>query len=169
MRSLWLLTILSVTALAQPSNKVPEPDARFESLVHQFDYNNKAPLDIREEHREERDGATVIELSYASPGGRRVPVSAAGFAPCALGSTKFVGHHRWSEASSDQEEAMDTRRIGSLTVSFERAAQVCNRSVAALWIESTGWPSDMGHTPSGDACPVAAGSMRPRAAGQAGR
>jgi cephalosporin-C deacetylase-like acetyl esterase len=73
MRSLWLLTILSVTALAQPSNKVPEPDARFESLAHQFDYDRKAPLDIREEHREGRDGATVIDLSYASPRGGRVP------------------------------------------------------------------------------------------------
>jgi cephalosporin-C deacetylase-like acetyl esterase len=73
MRSLWLLTILSATALAQPSNKVPEPDARFESLVHQFDYDRKAPLDIREEHREEPDGATVIDLSYVSPRGGRVP------------------------------------------------------------------------------------------------
>src|ERR1700682_6211804 len=73
MRSLWLLTILSVTALAQPSNKVSEPEARFEGLVHQFDYNNRAPSDIREEHREERDGATVVDPSYASPRGGRVP------------------------------------------------------------------------------------------------
>jgi len=73
MRSLWLLSILSVTALAQPANKAPERDSRFESLVHQFDYDRKAPLDIREEHREERDGATIIDLSYASPRGGRVP------------------------------------------------------------------------------------------------
>jgi dienelactone hydrolase len=46
---------------------------RFEELARQFDYDSKAPLDVREAGRQQRDGATVIDLSYASPRGGRVP------------------------------------------------------------------------------------------------
>jgi cephalosporin-C deacetylase-like acetyl esterase len=50
-------------------------DPGFEKLAREFDYDRNAPLDIREEHREERNGAIVIDLSYASPRGGRVPAS----------------------------------------------------------------------------------------------
>jgi dienelactone hydrolase len=46
---------------------------RFEELVKQFDYDAKAPVDVREVGRERRRGATVIDMSYASPRGGRVP------------------------------------------------------------------------------------------------
>jgi dienelactone hydrolase len=46
---------------------------RFEELVRQFDYDAKAPLDVKEVGREKRQGATVIDLTYASPRGGRVP------------------------------------------------------------------------------------------------
>ena len=46
---------------------------RFEELARQFDYDSKTPLDVREAGRQRRDGATVIDLSYASPRGGRVP------------------------------------------------------------------------------------------------
>jgi hypothetical protein len=47
-------------------------ETKFEDLVHQFDYDRKAPLNVREEKKEQRDGATVVELSYdgARVGGR---------------------------------------------------------------------------------------------------
>ncbi|MCY0725654.1 hypothetical protein OVW19_28355, partial [Klebsiella pneumoniae] len=37
------------------------------------DYDSKAPLDVREVGRERRDGVTIIDLTYASPRGGRVP------------------------------------------------------------------------------------------------
>lgn len=46
---------------------------RAEELARQFDYDRKAPLDVREVGRERRDGVTIIDLSYASPLGGRVP------------------------------------------------------------------------------------------------
>jgi dienelactone hydrolase len=46
---------------------------RIEDLARQFDYDNKAPLDVREVGRERRDGVTIIDITYASPLGGRVP------------------------------------------------------------------------------------------------
>lgn len=46
---------------------------RFEELVREFDYDARAPLDVREVSRTSRDGVTVIDLTYSSPQGGRVP------------------------------------------------------------------------------------------------
>lgn len=70
LKPICLFTLCASIALAQPSNKTPKSDGQFENLVHQFDYDRKSPLDIREEHREERGGASIVEMSYTSPGGR---------------------------------------------------------------------------------------------------
>jgi dienelactone hydrolase len=67
MRFLLLLSLVltcSVVDFGQP---------RFEDLVKQFDYDAKVPLDVKEVGREKRRGATVIDLTYASPRGGRVP------------------------------------------------------------------------------------------------
>ena len=69
----FLLGAASVHA-ADKSEK-SSPPLRFEDLVREFDYDRNALLNIREEHKEERDGATVIELSYDSPRGGRVPAT----------------------------------------------------------------------------------------------
>jgi dienelactone hydrolase len=45
----------------------------FEELVKQFDYDAKAPVDVRVVGKERKQGATVIDMSYASPRGGRVP------------------------------------------------------------------------------------------------
>jgi cephalosporin-C deacetylase-like acetyl esterase len=72
------LIMLSVVVLA---STVPgaEPNAqakpRFEEFARQFDYDPKASLNVREEKKEDRDGVTVIELSYDSPRGGRVPAT----------------------------------------------------------------------------------------------
>jgi dienelactone hydrolase len=49
------------------------PKQRFKDLVRQFDYDKKASLDVTELGREDRDGVTVVDLTYASPRGGRVP------------------------------------------------------------------------------------------------
>jgi dienelactone hydrolase len=71
MRSSLLFTFLLALAVVPAFGQVPEP--RFEDLVHQFDYDSKAPLALREAGRQKRRRVTIIDLSYASPRGGRVP------------------------------------------------------------------------------------------------
>lgn len=69
-----VLALLAGVVVAQAADKPAKPP-RFEDLVREFDYDRNALLNIREEKKEERDGATVIELSYDSPRGGRVPAT----------------------------------------------------------------------------------------------
>jgi dienelactone hydrolase len=69
-----VLALLAGVVIAQAADKPAKPP-RFDELVREFDYDRNALLNIREEHKEERDGATVIELSYDSPRGGRVPAT----------------------------------------------------------------------------------------------
>lgn len=71
MRSICVFTFLLILAVVSAFSQVSQP--RFEDLVHQFDYDPKAPLDVREAGRQKRGGVTIIDLSYASPPGGRVP------------------------------------------------------------------------------------------------
>jgi dienelactone hydrolase len=63
------LAVFAPTAFGQ----VATPTPRFEVLARQFEYDRKAALDVREVARERRGGVTVVDLSYASPRGGRVP------------------------------------------------------------------------------------------------
>jgi dienelactone hydrolase len=67
MRFTWFFTSFFAAVAAYAS------DPGFEKLAREFAYDRSAPLDVREEDREERDGAIMIDLSYASPRGGRVP------------------------------------------------------------------------------------------------
>jgi cephalosporin-C deacetylase-like acetyl esterase len=67
------LLVAAIAAVA--ADKSAKSPPRFENLVREFDYARNALLNIREEHKEERDGVTVIELSYDSPRGGRVPAT----------------------------------------------------------------------------------------------
>lgn len=71
MRSILLFTFLLAVAVVPAFSQLPGP--RFEDLAHQFDYDPKAPLAPRESGRQKRGGVTIIDLSYASPRGGRVP------------------------------------------------------------------------------------------------
>jgi predicted esterase len=44
----------------------------FRELARMFDYDQRAPLDVKEHSVEEREGAKVYDISYASPQGGRV-------------------------------------------------------------------------------------------------
>jgi cephalosporin-C deacetylase-like acetyl esterase len=74
-RFIFSLAVLAGVVAAQAAEKKPPKPPRFEDLVREFDYDRNALLNIREEHKEERDGATIIELSYDSPRGGRVPAT----------------------------------------------------------------------------------------------
>jgi len=70
MRVALLFVCLTVFA---PQASAQSAAPRFEDLARQFEYDRKAALDVREAGREKRDGVNVIDLSYASPRGGRVP------------------------------------------------------------------------------------------------
>ncbi len=65
------MTFLLAGAVVPTSGEVTGP--RLEDLARHFDYDTKAPLDVREVGRQRRGGVTVIDLTYASPRGGRVP------------------------------------------------------------------------------------------------
>ncbi len=69
------VALLLILLLACPAAGFGQAAAgpRFEELLKQFEYDAAAPLDVREAGREKREGATVVDLTYASPRGGRVP------------------------------------------------------------------------------------------------
>lgn len=71
MRSVWLLELLLASAAGLSSAQTPGP--RLKDLAREFDYNAQQPLDVLELKRERRADATIIDLTYASPRGGRVP------------------------------------------------------------------------------------------------
>jgi len=70
---MFLLVCFVPAAFSQAQGEMEEEKPRFEDLALQFDYDSKSPLDVREVGRQRRDGMTVIDLTYASPRGGRVP------------------------------------------------------------------------------------------------
>jgi cephalosporin-C deacetylase-like acetyl esterase len=71
----WRAALLVCAVAASAADKTSKSAPRFEDLVRELDYDRNALLNIREESKSERDGATVIELSYDSPRGGRVPAT----------------------------------------------------------------------------------------------
>jgi len=61
---------LAGVVLAAPRQ---EQGPHFENLTRQFDYDDKVPLDVREVGRQCRGGVTVIDFTYTSHRGGRVP------------------------------------------------------------------------------------------------
>ncbi len=63
----WLLGLLLVL-FQSTSTQVPP----FRKLARMFDYDRRAPPDVKEHSVEEREGAKVYDITYASPQGGRV-------------------------------------------------------------------------------------------------
>jgi dienelactone hydrolase len=64
---------LLVMLLAMPLLTACSSSAQDASLLHHFDYDQKAPLDIQEAGLEHRGDIAIHDISYASPKGGRVP------------------------------------------------------------------------------------------------
>jgi dienelactone hydrolase len=63
-RSTVLLLVFAITAFAAES---------YEQLLHHFDYDRSAPVDVREVAVQDRGDVKVHDISYASPKGGSVP------------------------------------------------------------------------------------------------
>lgn len=104
--------------------QAPEPP--YEELVHHFDYNRKAPLDVRETKVHDRSGVKIHELSYASSGGR-VPallVTPPGHGPFAVilyGHWIFSGSPM-SNKSEFLDEAVVMARAGAMSLLIDAPA-----------------------------------------------
>jgi dienelactone hydrolase len=64
---------LLVMLLAMPLLTACSSSAQDADLLHHFDYDQKAPLDIQEAGLEHRGDIAIHDISYASPKGGRVP------------------------------------------------------------------------------------------------
>jgi hypothetical protein len=60
--SAYLVLLLVAAAIAQESN---------DQVLHHWDYDKSAPLNIKQAGIEERDGVTIHDISFSSPVGER--------------------------------------------------------------------------------------------------
>lgn len=114
------LIVIPLAASAADSSKEKKPPS-FEELVRQFDYDRNALLNIREEKKEQRDGATVIELSYDSPRGGRVPATLVlpagkGPFPAILFGHWMMQRSRFRNRTEFLEEALLFARAGAASL-----------------------------------------------------
>lgn len=111
------LIAAALSAGQQPGTAPAAPrDFSLVALARQFDYDAKAPLEVQSKVLEERDGATVYDVSYASPQGGRVTaflVAPAGKGPFA---GILFGHWGPGDRSEFLPEAVLYARAGAVSL-----------------------------------------------------
>jgi cephalosporin-C deacetylase-like acetyl esterase len=88
----------------------------FRELARMFDYDRRAPLDVKEHSVEEREGAKVYDLSYASPRGGRV--TAYLVAPATKGRNVGIifAHPAGGDRKSFLPEALTLAKAGAVSL-----------------------------------------------------
>lgn len=88
-----------------------------------FDYDPKAPLDVTEVAREQSDGYTVRDLTYASPCGGRVPAYLVTPAGVRAGPGPFAGllymHHGYGSRRTFLDEAKTLAPAGVVSLMID--------------------------------------------------
>jgi dienelactone hydrolase len=101
----WLRYAVVLVALCLLSARLSAQSAE---VLHRFDYDQKAPLDVQELGVEQRGDVAIHDISYASPKGGRVPaylVVPAGKGPFAA---VIWGHWYWNNsAMRNRKEFLD--------------------------------------------------------------
>lgn len=106
-----------------PAQAAPPPrEAYVQTLAREFAYDASAPLDVREAGREERaGGVSVVDLTYASPKGGRVPAYLV--VPAGRGPFPAVLYGHWMMDGSPMkhrgeflEEALVLARAGAVSL-----------------------------------------------------
>ena len=109
-----LLTI--ITGLAGTATLAAQEIKPFPELVRLFDYDNRAPLDVRENKVEDKSGVRVHDITYLSPKGGRVTaylVTPAGRGPFA--GVVFM-HWGFGYRSSFLAEALLLAEAGAVSL-----------------------------------------------------
>ncbi len=106
----WLLGLLIVVC-ASSSTQIP-----FRELARKFDYDQRAPLDVKEHSVEAREGAKVYDITYASPRGGRV--TAYVVAPTTKGRHAGIifAHPGGGNRSVFLSEALTLARAGAVSL-----------------------------------------------------
>jgi predicted esterase len=104
---------LFLIALCQAVSAQAPP---FRELARMFDYDQRAPLDVKEHSVEEREGAKVYDISYASPQGGRV--TAYLVAPATKGRHAGIifAHPGGGNRKSFLPEALRLARVGAVSL-----------------------------------------------------
>lgn len=117
---------LAASAFQQNVNLSSTRDAgrSYQEFLHRFDYDVRAPLDVREVGVEDRGGVMVHDISYISPKGGRVPsylVVPPGKGPFAA---VIWGHWYWGNSAFRNrreflDEAIALARSGLVSLLFD--------------------------------------------------
>jgi dienelactone hydrolase len=88
----------------------------YQELARMFDYDRRAPLDVKEHSVEERGGAKVYDISYASPQGGRV--TAYLVAPATKGRHAGIifAHPGGGDRKSFLPEALTLAKVGAVSL-----------------------------------------------------
>ncbi|MGE5357796.1 MAG: alpha/beta hydrolase [Bacteroidales bacterium] len=112
----WLAALLSVPCLLAAQS--------YQQLVARFDYDTRAPLDVREVGVEGRGAAKIHDITYGSPRGGRVPAYLV--VPDGQGPFAAViwGHWYWSNSEFRNrreflDEALVLARSGVVSLLFD--------------------------------------------------
>ena len=142
MRSIWFRAFVLAGVVTPAAAQVV---ARFEDLAQQFVYDQKAPLEVRTIGRSSRQDVSIIDLTYASSLGGRVPaylVVPAGKGPFAA---VLFGH--WMMEGSPLrnrreflEEAVVMARAGAVSLLIDaplvRPGFVVEKDLPRAWAHS---------------------------------
>lgn len=115
--------VAALAAVIPPAPAKPAGQSDAEVLA-QFDYDRRAPLDLREAGVEDRGGVSIQDISYASPRGGRVPaylVVPPGKGPFAA---VIWGHWYWGNSEFRNrreflEEAVVLAKAGVISLLFD--------------------------------------------------
>src|SRR5579872_2057525 len=93
----------------------------YTDLLRLYDYNRSAPLELQEIGVEVRDGVSVHDISYASPGGGRVP----GYLVVPPGPGPFAGiifmHGAGGSRAGVLSQAIMYAKTGSVSLAIDAA------------------------------------------------
>jgi pimeloyl-ACP methyl ester carboxylesterase len=123
-KTVLLLTVTVVVSAASVAGQAQPAAQPYQEMVKRFDYDARAPLDVREAGVADRAGVSVHDISYASPRGGRVPAYLV--VPPGKGPFAAVvwGHWYWgnSEFRNRREfldEAVVLARSGVVSLLFD--------------------------------------------------
>lgn len=95
---------------------VPAQVPQFQELVRHFDYDQRAPLDVKEHSSEERESAKVYDITYASTHGGRVTAYLVVPARKGRHAGIIFAHPAGGNRKSFLPEALSLAKVGAVSL-----------------------------------------------------